>query len=112
MILKRFRREKDGPAVVDLALLSPVLAIITGGVIQVATLAQTAVIASNAAREGVRYAAVSSAYAAAMASTYAANGLGGRTDVTVGAVTVTWIAQPGGTKVPGLPGVTVLKIWQ
>lgn len=87
--MRKLLRREEGTAAVEFAFLAPVLALIAGGIIQLGSIAQTAVIASNAAREGARYASVSDPQAATMAATYLSDALGSRTDVTPGAITVT-----------------------
>lgn len=81
--MKRLLSSQEGSGAVEFAFVAPVLALVIGAVIQLGTLAQTAVIASNAAREGARYAAVSDSSAASKALAYLNGTLGTRTDVTL-----------------------------
>ncbi len=77
--MKRLLSSQEGSGAVEFAFVAPVLALVIGAVIQLGTLAQTAVIASNAAREGARYAAVSDSSAASKALAYL-NGTAGNPD--------------------------------
>jgi len=83
-------RDEHGSAAAEFALLAPVLAIILGGIIEVGSIVQTALIARSAAREGARYAAVYSpvtgSVAASKALAYLTNAVGSRTDVTLPAL--------------------------
>src|SRR5438132_605424 len=111
MNLKALCRREDGTAAVELALLAPVLAVVTGGLIQLATLAQTSVIAGNAAREGARYgvAGVRSGDAnlGTEIQTYAKGRLNAVLDTTKLTVAPTVVAPSGGT--PG--SVTVVETY-
>jgi Flp pilus assembly protein TadG len=78
-VLKSFPRREDGAAAVEFAFMLPLLALIIGGIYEVGNLAQTAMLTSNAAREGARYAAVGDCSNAASApATYLQNALAGR----------------------------------
>ena len=59
--MKRLLRQDEGSAAVEFAILTPVLALVVRGIMQLGAIAQTGIIASNAARGGARYAAVSDA---------------------------------------------------
>jgi Flp pilus assembly protein TadG len=89
--VKRLVGAEDGSGAVEFAFIMPVLALLVGAVIQLGTLAQTAIVASNAAREGARYAAVSDPSAASKALAYLNGTLGTRSDVSMpplGGITV------------------------
>ena len=55
--MKILRSEK-GSAAIELAFVTPMLALLIGGIVQLGGLAQTAIVTSNAAREAARYAAL------------------------------------------------------
>ena len=83
-------RSEEGTAALELAILLPVLAPLAAGIIQLGAIAQVALITSNSAREGARYAAVSegsTAVAQSAALSYASSQLSGRSDVTLPALT-------------------------
>ena len=80
-----FRRE-EASAALEFAILAPLLLLIAAGMIQVGSIVQTAMVVSNAAREGARYAAVSDPNAAQHALSYLQDELGSRTDVTLPAL--------------------------
>jgi Flp pilus assembly protein TadG len=106
--MKDLRSEK-GAAALEFAFVAPMLALLLGGIIEVGNLVQTAIVASNAAREGARYAAVRDTYAATAAVNYLTSALAGRTDVTlpsIGQVSITGGAQVGDQVTVSLP-VTV-----
>jgi len=91
-------RSEKGSAAIELAFVTPMLALLIGGIVQLGGLAQTAIVTSNAAREAARYAAVRDDYAATAAVTYLTSALAGRTDVTlpsVGQVSITGGAAVG-----------------
>lgn len=93
--MKPLLASQEGSGAVEFAFLAPVLALVIGAVIQLGTLAQTAVVASNAAREGARYAAVSDSSAASKALAYLNGTVGTRTDLTLpslGSITVSGAA--------------------
>lgn len=78
-----------GSATVEFAFIAPVLALFLGGIIEVGSFVQTAMLASNAAREGARYAALGDcAHAVSAPTAYMASALGGR-NVSVGSVSLT-----------------------
>lgn len=85
MKMKGLLRREDGAAALEFAIVAPVLVLLVAGLIQVGIIAQTALVANNAAREGARYAAVSddNALAAARAADYVDGVLGGRGDLTL-----------------------------
>ena len=106
--MKRFWSD-DGSAAVEFAFVAPMLALLLGGIIELGNLAQTAIVASNAAREGARYAAVRDDFAATAAVNYLTSALAGRTDVTLpsaGQVSISGGAQVGDAVQVSLP-VTV-----
>lgn len=84
------RNQERGSVAAEFAILTPILALILTGLIQVGTLVQTGVIVHNAAREGARYAAVESTNPLPVdaAVAYLATALVGRTDVTISSANV------------------------
>lgn len=54
----RFRKTERGQAMVEMALILPILILIVFGIIEFGRIFNTKLIVSNAAREGARYAAV------------------------------------------------------
>jgi len=93
MNLRAFWRRDDGTAAAELAFLAPILVLLVGGIIQVGAIVQAGLIASNAAREGARYAAVSDPNAATDALSYLQNTVGNRADISL----------------PALSGITVTE---
>jgi len=57
-LLRRLARNEEGAAAVEFGLMAPLLLVLLGGIYEVGNYAQTAMLASNAAREGARYASV------------------------------------------------------
>lgn len=84
--LSAFVRRQEASAAVEFAILAPLLLLIAAGMIQAGSIVQTAMVVSNAAREGARYAAVSDPNAAQHALSYLQDELGSRTDVTLPAL--------------------------
>jgi len=86
MNLKALWQRDDGTAAAELAFLAPVLVLLVGGIIQVGAIVQAGMIASNAAREGARYAAVSDPNAATDALSYLQSTVGNRADLSLPAL--------------------------
>lgn len=96
----RFPRSSDGSATVEFALLAPILALLIGGIIEVGNLTQVAMLVSNAAREGARYASVQSTTTdpATAVDNYLTSTVGGRGNVswTKSSISVTYNPSAGG----------------
>lgn len=102
-------RSEAGGAAVEFAFLAPILAMLVGGIIEVGNLTQVGMLASNAAREGARYAAVSDAADVKPAvANYLANALAGRAggNVTVGSVTLNGVDLDTSSPPALTPGTT------
>ncbi len=100
--LRGFLRRDDGAAAMEFAIVGPLLVLLAAGVIQLGSIAQVALVASNAAREGARYAAVaqgSASVAQNAALDYASTMLSTRSDVTLPAASGIQVAVTG--SVPG-----------
>ena len=100
--LRGFLRREDGAAAMEFAIVGPLLVLLAAGVIQLGSIAQVALVASNAAREGARYAAVaqgSASVAQNAALDYASTMLSTRSDVTLPAASGIQVAVTG--SVPG-----------
>ncbi|MBI2864299.1 MAG: pilus assembly protein [Chloroflexi bacterium] len=103
-------RKKDnekGLAAVELALVLPILVMIVLAVLEVGRVLDAWMVATNAAREGARYAAFgeTAGTVTSKIDTYLTNGLAGRSDVTPGAITVT-----GAKGIPGDPVRVVVPL--
>ena len=93
-------RSDSGAAAVEFAFLAPLLALLVGGIIEGGNVVQTAMVVSNAAREGARYAAVQSTSPdpATAVDSYLTATLSGRGNVswTKSSITVTFNPSAGG----------------
>jgi Flp pilus assembly protein TadG len=96
----RFLRSNDGSAAVEFAFILPIFAVLIGGLIEVGNLTQVAMLVSNAAREGARYASVQSTTTdpATAVDNYLSSTLGGRGNVswTKSSINVTYNPTTGG----------------
>jgi Flp pilus assembly protein TadG len=90
----------EGSAAVEFAFIAPILALLVGGLIEVGNYVQVAMLVSNAAREGARYASVQSSRPdpATAANNYLSSTLGGRGNVSwqKSSITVTYSPSAGG----------------
>ena len=100
------RHRNEGQSLVEMALTLPILVLLLFGILELGRMLDAWIVATNAAREGARYAAVGTPSDQVIDRTYAylQEGLAGRSDVAYskGWISVSYAQAP----VPGTP-VTV-----